>query len=131
MRHYLWDGENVLQEQDAALATLAHYTESGAYWGGLASQRRGATSRFYGFDLPGNTRLLADAAGSVTDRYSYTAFGEEREATGTTENPHRYGGQAGYWRDAADRQYVRARHLEVEAGRWLSVDPVEGEPRYL
>jgi RHS repeat-associated protein len=66
----------------------------------------------------------------VSDAYRYTAFGEELTATGSTENPHRFGGQFGYYRDTPDRLYVRSRYLQPATGRWLSVDPVPGEPRY-
>ncbi len=47
-------------------------------WGGLVSQRRGAQSRFFGFDGQQNARVLTDEAGNVTDSYVYTAFGEEK-----------------------------------------------------
>ncbi len=37
----------------------------------------------------------------------------------------------GYWYDPdLGLEYVRARWLNNETGNWLSVDPVEGEPRY-
>jgi RHS repeat-associated protein len=42
---------------------------------------------------------------------------------GTTYNPYRFGGQIGYRRDSAGRQYVRARHLDTSKGRWVSRDP--------
>lgn len=44
--------------------------------------------------------------------------------SGTTINPFRFGGQAGYYRDGANRAYVRARHLDSAKGRWISRDPV-------
>ncbi|MBV9852082.1 MAG: hypothetical protein JO250_20645 [Armatimonadetes bacterium] len=43
---------------------------------------------------------------------------------GTTVNPYRFGGQAGYRRDGANREYVRARHLDAQKGRWASRDPI-------
>jgi RHS repeat-associated protein len=43
---------------------------------------------------------------------------------GTTYNPYRFGGQVGYRRDGASRQYVRARHLDTNKGRWVSKDPI-------
>ena len=45
---------------------------------GLASQRRGTVSRFFGFDGQQNAPVLTDSTGAVTDSYVYTAFGEER-----------------------------------------------------
>jgi RHS repeat-associated protein len=73
--------------------------------------------------------LLLDGSGAVSDAYRYTAFGEELTATGSSENPHRFGGQFGYYRDTPDRLYVRSRYLQPATG-WLSVDPVPREPRY-
>jgi RHS repeat-associated protein len=43
---------------------------------------------------------------------------------GTTVNPYRFGGQVGYRRDSASRQYVRARHLDTNKGRWINKDPI-------
>jgi RHS repeat-associated protein len=71
----------------------------------------------------GNTRLLLSAAAGVTDTYAYRAFGEELTITGSTVNPYRYRGQVGYYTDPAIRLYVRARHLDAVAGRWISRDP--------
>jgi RHS repeat-associated protein len=39
-------------------------------------------------------------------------------------NPLRYVGAFGYYREAAERYYVRARWLDVAQGRWLSQDPL-------
>ena len=42
-----------------------------------------------------------------------------------------YGGGLGYWYDPdLALYYVKARWLDPATGRWLSVDPVESEPRY-
>ncbi len=70
-------------------------------------------------------RLLLTDAGVVTDAYVTDAFGVEQLATGSTENPYRFGGAYGYYRDAATRLYVRHRHLGTSWGTWLSRDPLE------
>ena len=122
--YYVRDGENVLIETDAGLVTQAHYTDFPGVWGGLASERRGGVSSFYGFDQQSNTRILVSPAGAVTDGYLYKAFGEELAVFGTTVNSLRFGGEVGYWRDEAERLYVRARHLRTDLGRWMSRDPL-------
>ncbi len=122
--YYVRDGENVLIETDSGLVTHAHYTDFPGVWGGLASERRGATSSFYGFDQQANTRILASINGNVTDDYLYEAFGEEMAVSGSTINSLRFGGQVGYWRDEAERLYVRRRVLRVDQGRWMSRDPI-------
>ena len=122
--YYVRDGENVLIETDAGLITNAHYTDFPGVWGGLASERRGAVSSFYGFDQQSNVRILASINGNVTDEYLYKAFGEELAVSGNTVNSLRFGGQVGYWRDEADRLDVRRRVLRVDQGRWMSRDPL-------
>jgi RHS repeat-associated protein len=112
-------------EKDQGLLTQAHYSDYPGRWGGLSSQRRGSVSSFYGVDQQANIRLLADSTGAISDSYLFKGFGEELASTGSTVNPLRFGGLVGYYRDIANRMYVRARHLNSLQGRWLSRDPVE------
>ena len=47
------------------------------------------------------------------------------------ENPFVYHGGLGYWSEPElGLTYVRQRWLDTASGQWLSVDPIEGEPRY-
>src|SRR5579864_4340066 len=62
---FIRDGQNVLIETDGSLVTQAHYTDFPGAWGGLASQRRGTESRFFGFDSQASTRILVSIAGAV------------------------------------------------------------------
>ena len=62
--------------------------------------------------------------GIVVDSYSYKAFGGELASGNGTANPHRYIGLYGYYVDKTTRLYVRARHLDVTDGRWMSKDPI-------
>lgn len=43
---------------------------------------------------------------------------------GPTTNPYRFGAGGGYRRDGANRDYVRARHLDAQRGRWISRGPI-------
>ena len=127
--NFAWDGQNVLQERDVSNVRLAQYTDYPGMWGGLASGRQGSTSSFYAFDSQGSARILVNIGGTITDSYSYKAFGLEL-TQGTapqaeyTTNPYRYVGQYGYYRDNISRLYVRARHLDTGNGRWLTPDPI-------
>jgi len=118
---FVWDGQNLLAELDAALGTLAQYTDFADMWGGLSSERRDAQSLFYGFDMAGNTRALLDRTQAVVANATYTAFGLARHSEATA-NPFGYGGEAGYYCDSERRTYVRARHLDTGLGRWMSPD---------
>jgi RHS repeat-associated protein len=67
---------------------------------------------------------LTDTAGTITDTYFYTAFGEELAKTGTTENEFRYVGEQ--WDPNAGFYYLRARWYDQSTGRFASVDPYAG-----
>ncbi len=129
----VWDSDNLLLELDGALSTTGRYTDSPGMWGGLVSEWQSAQlinswdaagSSFYGYDSQSSTRLLTNASGVVTDNYAYRAFGTEWQSGNGSRNSYRYVGQYGYYRDSATMQYVRARYLDVQAGRWVSRDLV-------
>ena len=77
-------------------------------------------------DGQGSIRQLTDNTGVVTDTYDYFAFGELLNKTGTTDNEFQYVGEqvdpnSGFY-------YLRARWLNPKNGRFVSVDPFEGNP---
>ena len=120
----MWDGQNVLLETNQTGITQAHYTDSPGQWGGLTSRRAGSSSSFYGFDLTSSARMLTDITATDIADYLYDAFGHELVTGGSVVNPYRFVAQYGYYRDAASRLYVRARHLDIDKGRWTSRDPL-------
>ena len=65
--------------------------------GSLIAQIAGDGLRYYHFDALGSTRLLTDAAGSITDQYAYDAWGNALLRTGTTAQPYQYLGRLGYY----------------------------------
>jgi RHS repeat-associated protein len=143
-----------LQEVDGNTGEIkAHYTDSPGYWGGLTSlHTQGSTpgaegaqfnaaafggamfnqagvstdagSHFYLFDQQSSTRQLTDANGSVSDAYTYRAFGEQERDQGTTRNPHRFQGQVGPYTDAANRVWMMARIYGPDSEQWFSRDPI-------
>ncbi|HEY6909571.1 MAG TPA: Ig-like domain-containing protein [Myxococcales bacterium] len=101
-------------------------------WGhALLVQRRragaSAASSFYLYDGQGNVRALTDAAGNVTDRYDYDAFGVPLRVTGTTPNDYRYGGEQ--VDPDLGLTYLRARYLNNDSGRFLTRDRIDPQPR--
>jgi RHS repeat-associated protein len=111
----------VLEEYTATGVATADYVTGLE----LISQSAGGARTYFGRDGGGNTRLLTTAAGAVTATYTYDAYGRTLAATG--------GGTAfqyrGEQRDpATGLDFLRARYLDVNLGRFLSVDPYEGEP---
>ena len=117
---------------------LAEYTPAGAlvasyvYADDLISMTRGGQTAFYHFDGNGSTRLLSNAAGTVTDTYQFDAFGTLTARTGTTDNPFLFTGQqldanSGFY-------YMRARLYQPSTGRFLSLDShaaASSDPRSL
>ena len=79
---------------------------------------------FYGYDGQGSVRYLTDDAGSVTDTYTYDAFGNLIARTGSTPNDYMYAGErfdpnVGFY-------HLRARYMNPQTGRFQSADSFEG-----
>jgi RHS repeat-associated protein len=104
--------------------TVASYTVRPGSLSGPVSMRWGGVSSFYVPDMQGTTRQLTDSSQTVTDTLVTDAWGREVASAGTTVNSYKAFGQWGYYKDAANRQYVRARHLRNDLGRWVSLDPI-------
>jgi RHS repeat-associated protein len=92
------------------------------------------TRRFYHFDEMGNTTLLTDAAGAVLDSYAITPYGEIADHLGASENPFTWQGKYGVIQEGQGLYYVRNRHYDASAARFISrdtgmsVDPRSSEP---
>jgi RHS repeat-associated protein len=72
-------------------------------------------------------RLLSNSAGAKSDSYRYDAFGNLLTSTGATANPFRFAGEE---EDASlGLYYLRARYLDPRSGRFITGDPVLGNPR--
>ena len=82
------------------------------------------TPSFYGYDGFGSVRQLTNLAGTVTDTYSYDAFGNILNSTGTTPNNYLYRGEQ-YDSDLG-LYYLRARYYNPATGRFVERDPLDG-----
>lgn len=111
----------VIAETDEQGNAIATYT----YGQERISQKRGETVSFYLADGQGSIRQLVDLNGTITDNYTYYAFGEELSHTGTTENSFRYVGEQ--YDPNSGFYYLRARWMDPANGRFVSVDPWAGE----
>jgi len=118
-RRYLWDGVQIAIEEDPAYTTLRSYAW-GARLDELLESREGSGRRFYLQDGHGNVTERIDAAGNVTARYRYGAFGEPSGDDGA--NPFLFAG-AFHDRDAG-LYCMRARWYSAELGRFLTMDPI-------
>jgi RHS repeat-associated protein len=85
------------------------------------------TASFYGYDrAEGSVRFLSNAAGTVTDTYEYDAFGNQIYRSGTTPNAYMYRDE--FFDSDLGLYYLRARYYNPSTGRFLSRDPLDGDP---
>lgn len=92
--------------------------------GRVLAEKRGGVRRFYSADPLGSTRALYDNTQTKTDTFTYFPTGEVASRTGTTPTPFQYVGTQGYYKDTTNRTYVRARHFNINLGRWQEPDPI-------
>src|SRR5262249_29625378 len=124
------------------------YTSTNELFGNLVSAYGSGSTSYFEYDGLGSTDALLTDAEFAQDRYSYRAFGLATH-TGTSSGggamlpsqlPFMLGsvgsggtsagsdfnfvGRLGYMQDSEiDLYFVRARHYDPVAGRWVSEDP--------
>jgi len=124
--HFLVDTNNptglpqVIEEIQGGLVTRTF-----TYGHSRINQRIvGGAISFYQYDGRGSVRQLTDATATVTDAYDYDSFGNLIYRTGTTPNDYLFNGEQfdanlGFY-------YLRARYLNPQFGRFVSMDSFEG-----
>lgn len=140
---YLYDFKHLLAELDGAGDTESLYTYADNEYGDLISQYDDVEdeSSYFHYDAQWSTNALADAAGDVTDRWQYSAFGLSDHATGTSDTPHTFVGKQGYYRDPELSLYLLGlsgnetrsggRFYNPALGRFLVPDPLGLDPDQL
>jgi RHS repeat-associated protein len=83
------------------------------------------TPSIFGYDGGGSVRQLENLAGTVTDTYSYDAFGNLLNSIGSTPNHYLYRGEE--YDPNLSLYYLRARYMNPLTGRFLSSDPENGK----
>jgi RHS repeat-associated protein len=90
-----------------------------------------ALNHVFHLDQQGSVQALSSGSQAVEKDYETDAWGNLLTVN-TADNRSVYLGGLGYWQEPAlGLSYVRARWMDPMTGRWLSVDPVPTEPRYL
>jgi len=112
----------VLEERDGTNSLIVRY----AYGDDLISQTRGTSTSYYLTDGQLSIRQLTNASADVTDTYVFDAFGILIDHTGTTENNYLYTGEQ--YDPNIGFYYLRARYLNTKTGRFLTHDPLLGNP---
>lgn len=77
---------------------------------------------FYHSDHLGSVRAITDSTGSITNSYTYDAYGNALTATETITNPYRFTGRE--YDPETGLHYYRARYYDSNAGRFINEDPL-------
>jgi RHS repeat-associated protein len=84
-----------------------------------------AAVSFYHFDSTGNTLILTDAAGSVSDKYAYSPYGRLLAHDGSSDQPFTFAGAWQIRREGdADLYQMRARYYDARTAAFLSREPL-------
>ena len=122
--YYLVDTNGALSQ------VLAEYDENGSlttlYTRGdeLISQERNGVKLYYLYDGFDSVRMLTDEGGSVTDTYTFDAFGNLTNSTGDTENSYLYRGEQ--FDSFTGLYYLRARYMNPSTGTFITMDEYAG-----
>jgi len=120
-RRYVYDFEDILLEYDGTNTLQAQYTHGPGIDEPIAVTRGGSTF-FYHQDGLGTVTDLTDSAGSTAKSYSYDAYGNVVDQTGTVEQPYTYTGRE--FDSESGLLYYRARYYDPTTGRFLQKDPI-------
>lgn len=126
--HFVYDGNNLLQETDDVGTTEAEFTYLPQADAELISQRRSGDSSFYQFDGIKNVRQLTDGSQVVTDEYDFDAWGTLRSSTGSTLNANTWQGQWLAIRkdpNAGPEMQYSTHFRQIDNGRFTSPDPAK------
>lgn len=117
---YLSDGAAVVEEYNGSGTRTARY----AYLPGIDRplyMERSGTRYYVHQDAQGSVIALTGTNGVVSERYTYSPYGESA-TTSAAGNPYRYTGRE---LDAeTGLYYYRARYYSTALGRFLSPDPL-------
>src|ERR1700722_960749 len=117
---YLYDGDSLINEVNAGGSVIAQYVHSQGIDDPMSLARAGIASYFQA-DAQGSVTSLSSASGSLTNTYSYDAYGKTVGSTGTITNPFQY--TAREFDSETQLYYYRARYYDPKFGRLISEDP--------
>jgi len=134
-RWFQYDGVRPVLESvlngDSMTVFAKYVWEGNSYYDPLVLALEGGAWRDPLYDGLGSTRQVATASSwSITDIYSYEAFGNLLASTGTTPNPYRYVGELGYYQTGSSLISLPARYYAAELGRFGARDPLYSYSHY-
>jgi RHS repeat-associated protein len=118
-RRFVWCGQDICEERDAAGAVTKRFYDQG-----MKVEASPATgSYYYTRDHLGSIREVTDAGGTVRARYAYDPYGRRTRLTGDLEADFGFAGM--FWSSEAGLSLTHYRAYDPQLGRWLSRDPLE------
>jgi len=119
---FLYDGANLVQEQDASNTATANLLTGLGVDQTFSRQVVGGTTSSLLTDVLGSTIALGDANGAVQTSYTYEPFGGVTTSGATNTNSHQFTGREN---DGSTGLYfLRARYYNPTFGRFISEDPL-------
>jgi RHS repeat-associated protein len=118
-----FDGSNVVQQTSGGSTTNYLYGADGLVF---QTDPTGNVS-YYGHDALGSVvALTSGSTGAVTDQYAWDAFGENVAHAGSSAQPFGFMGNQTDPTTGLDN--FNAREYDPSTGRFISMDPVPGNP---
>jgi RHS repeat-associated protein len=117
----------VLAESDWGGTLISEFI----YFNGRRIARRDVSSGnvyYYITDHIGNARVVTDASGVIKDASDYYPFGGERIITDTLDNTYKFTGMERDGEAASFQDHTLHRQYYPSHGRWMSPDPIPGDP---
>ena len=127
--NYVYDptaGIPAVIEEVAPSGSVYYIREPG---GALIARVAGETIQYYNFDDLGSTLFLTGSDGTVTDKYTYDAWGNATSHTGSTSQPYQYVGRLGYYTHYQDPglglMQLGVRFYDSQLSRFTQRNPVQ------
>jgi RHS repeat-associated protein len=126
---YYYTGDRIAEERDGNDAVVASYTY-GNYIDEPLTMDRGGNRYYYHSNRLFSTYALTDAAGSIVERYVYTAYGEvvtfnaayqQAQSSSRVGNPFTFTGRE--FDAETGSMHFRARTYDTVQGRFKQRDP--------
>jgi len=116
IKRWLWDGDAVVEERDAAGANVTkRFFAQG--------EQIGLNKYFFTFDHLGSVREMTDVNGVVQARYDYDPYGRRTKLTGSIDADFGFTGH--YYHPSSGLHLALYRAYDATKGRWLNRDPIE------
>jgi RHS repeat-associated protein len=120
---YLYDGNAILLELDAAGRMTARYTHGPTIDWPLVMERAGQTWFYHG-DALGSVAALTDSSGNLRRTYAYDSWGRSQSA-GDSQPPNPFLFAGRQYDAETGLYYMRARYYDPVVGRFMSQDPLD------